>query len=214
MTDNLATALAAFQQSLPRIGKSETAVIPPKDGKAGFRYTYADLADVNHTILPLLAKHGLTWACCPTVDDGKFVLAYSLIHGATWEKLTGSWPLGSGTPQQMGSAVTYARRYCLTAVTGVVPDADDDGAAASTSRPQTDHYAPSAPPTETDVDWQNSWMQRVSEAETQGVLRGLWGELVEAAKTSLTPDDAQHMKVYLEARKADLEQAGAGAVTV
>jgi hypothetical protein len=35
--------------------------------------------------------------------------------------------------QGFGSALTYARRYALTAVLGLVADDDDDGAAASTS---------------------------------------------------------------------------------
>ena len=42
------------------------------------------------------------------------------------DAITGTWPLGSGTQQQLGAAVTYARRYCLCAVTGIAPDEDDD----------------------------------------------------------------------------------------
>ena len=36
----------------------------------------------------------------------------------------------TGDPQQVGSAITYARRYSLYAVLGIFPDKDDDGAYA------------------------------------------------------------------------------------
>jgi hypothetical protein len=59
-----------------------------------------------------------------------FVLAYRLGHVDGGE-ICGFYPLGTGTPQQLGSAITYARRYCLCAVTGVAPGGeDDDGAQA------------------------------------------------------------------------------------
>lgn len=130
MTDNLASALAAFQAELPRVGTDNLGVIPGKDGKQGFKYKYANLAEVSHAALPLLAKHGLSWSCKPTLLDGKLVLHYALRH-VSGELDEGFWPLQGGTPQQLGSSITYGRRYCLTAVTGIAPDDDDDGAAAS-----------------------------------------------------------------------------------
>lgn len=127
--DSLAAALAAFQLHLPRIGKDNTAQV--KSEKGSYSYKYADLSDVNGTVLPALARHGLSFSAKPTLtEDGRFVLAYVLRHesGGVDE---GSWPLPtSGTPQQIGSAVTYYRRYALCAVTGVAPDDDDDGQAA------------------------------------------------------------------------------------
>lgn len=130
MTENLAAALAAFQAELPRVGTDNLGVIPGKDGKQGFKYKYANLAEVSHAALPLLARHGLSWSCKPTLVDGKLVLHYVLRH-VSGETDEGFWPLQGGTPQQLGSSITYGRRYCLTAVTGIAPDDDDDGAAAS-----------------------------------------------------------------------------------
>lgn len=134
MTDTqpsgLAAALAAFQAELPRVGTDNLGVIPGKDGKQGFKYKYADLADVSHVVIPMIARHGLSWSCKPTLHDGKLVLHYKLRH-VSGEEDEGFWPLQGGTPQQLGSAITYGRRYCLTAVTGIAPDEDDDGAAAT-----------------------------------------------------------------------------------
>ena len=123
-TPSLAAALAAFQAELPRIGKGNTA-------DAGtYKYKYADLADVSSTVLPLLGKHGLSFSAKPMLDEaGKFVLEYTLRH-SSGEQDGGRYPLPTGKPQDVGSAITYARRYALSAITGVAPDTDDDGASA------------------------------------------------------------------------------------
>lgn len=143
----LAAALVAFQGDLPHIGKDNTAKVPGRDGGRGYEYSYADLATINQTVLPLLAKHGLSWATRPTLDEqGRFVLAYTLAH-VGGDELTGAYPLGNpGNPQAVGSAITYARRYCICAVTGVAPDEDDDGAAATAAARQAQDRAAETPP--------------------------------------------------------------------
>ena len=129
---SLAAALAAFQLELPTLGKGNTANV--KSDKGSYTYRYADLADVSTLVLPALGKHGLSFSAMPTIDEnGRFVLEYTLRWGGTAsESVTGRYPLPtSGTPQQVGSAITYARRYALCAITGVAPDEDDDGKAAA-----------------------------------------------------------------------------------
>ncbi|MGW9587465.1 ERF family protein [Microbacterium sp. NPDC055455] len=121
----LAKALAAFHADLPKVGKGST--------NPAFKSKYADLADIVSVVLPALAKNGLAWITTPRVSDDGFVLEYELRH-TSGDAVTGSWPLPDpekATPQQMGSAVTYAKRYTLSAVTGIAPDEDDDGNAAS-----------------------------------------------------------------------------------
>lgn len=131
----LAEALVAVQAELPKIAKAETA----DTGK--YTYSYADLPSITDALLPLLTVHGLSWTCAPTLDDqGRFVLEYRLTH-TSGEQVGGGYPLPTGgTPQAQGSAITYARRYALCAVTGVAPDDDDDGAAAEAAAraPQVD----------------------------------------------------------------------------
>jgi hypothetical protein len=133
----LAKALAAFQAELPQIGKSSTA-------NAGtYSYKYADLASVSAVALKLAAKHGLSFTARPTLDDSnRFVLAYSLLH-ASGDSLDGTYPLpSSGKPQEIGSAITYARRYCLCSVLGIAPDEDDDAQAVrDVVRPEPHEYA-------------------------------------------------------------------------
>jgi hypothetical protein len=121
----LAKALTKFHAELPKVGKGST--------NPAFKSRYADLADIVSVVLPALAKQGLAWITTPRVSDDGFVLEYELRH-TSGEAVTGSWPLPDpekAKPQEMGSAVTYAKRYCLSAVTGIAPDEDDDGNAAS-----------------------------------------------------------------------------------
>jgi len=130
-----ATALATFQTEIPNVSKNQKAQI--ESDKGSFSYTYAALTDITAQVLPLLAKLGLSWSAKPTLSEAGFVLAYSLRHTAGHVE-TGEYPLPdpSRTPaRQLGSAITYARRYCLTAVTGVAPGGDDDdGANAQDAR--------------------------------------------------------------------------------
>lgn len=128
--ENLAAALAAFQESLPVVLKGSTASIPGRS-----QYKYADLADLSAAVLPALGRQGLSWLAMPTFTDaGNFVLRYELLH-TSGENRTGEYALPQGKPQEIGSALTYARRQCLSAVTGVAADEDDDGATALNAAP-------------------------------------------------------------------------------
>jgi ERF superfamily len=124
-TNGLAQALVKLQASLPEIKKDRNA------DTGSYSYNYADLAQVTRALMPILTGLGLAFITKPTVkDDGRVVLAYKLLH-VSGECEAGEYPLpNSGTPQSMGSAITYARRYALCAVTGIAPEDDDDGAAA------------------------------------------------------------------------------------
>lgn len=137
---SLAAALAAFQAELPRVGRDNTAQV--RSDKGNYTYRYADLSEVSAVVLPLLGKHGLSWSTRPTLTGGgifgaeiRFVLAYSLSH-ISGETIEGTYPLPDprSSPQVLGSALTYARRYALCAVVGVAPGDDDDDAAAAQER--------------------------------------------------------------------------------
>ena len=132
-TPQLNLALSLVQAELPRIDKGRTATVPTKAG-GQYSYSYADLADVSAAVLPLLGKHGLSFTAWPTLVGNRFVLRYELLHGSG-ESKAGEYPLpGDAGAQALGSAITYARRYCLCAVTGVSPDDDDDAAATYGAR--------------------------------------------------------------------------------
>lgn len=131
---SLAAALIQLQAQLPHIGKSETAKIPTKTGSE-YSYRYASLAVIHAAVFPLLRSLGLFWICKPTMFDGQFVLAYRLEHLESGEAEAGWYPLGTGAPQAIGSAITYGRRYLICCLLGIVPDEDDDGAQGTDWKP-------------------------------------------------------------------------------
>lgn len=95
---------------------------------------YADLASVWDTCRELLAENGL--AVTHTFREslgGEVVTCVATLLHESGEFMTSSltMKLGKTTPQEVGSAATYARRYTLAALVGIVIDDDDDGAKAS-----------------------------------------------------------------------------------
>jgi len=130
----LAEALAVLQGRLPRVAKEHTAKVETKTG-GNYKYAYADLTDVSEAILPILSSLGLSFSCCPTlrIENGAFVLMYTLLH-VSGDSVQGHYPLPDPNrlgPQDLGKAITYARRYALCAVTGLAPGGDDDDAQAA-----------------------------------------------------------------------------------
>lgn len=126
-------ALVGAQGEFGKIPKGKVA-------KAGsFSYSYADLADVLEQVRPVLAKHGLGVVQDVTNADGAIHLTTELIHVSGESRTFGPLTLHAGdSPQSMGSAITYGRRYALMAALGIAAD-DDDGQAASrpVEKPET-----------------------------------------------------------------------------
>lgn len=93
-----------------------------------FKSKYADLESVWEACRPSLAKHGL--AVTQTTDflpDAGVCVVTTLGHtSGQWIK--GVLPIMAKAqdPQGIGSAITYARRYSLAAIVGIV-QVDDDG---------------------------------------------------------------------------------------
>lgn len=89
---------------------------------------YADLNALMETVKPLLRKHG--FVLVQTVNGA--ILKTELIHIETGESITETMDLLTKEPnmQQLGSAITYARRYSLLPLLNI-ETVDDDGNLAS-----------------------------------------------------------------------------------
>lgn len=96
-----------------------------------FKSKYADLASVREAIREPMAANGLAVVQLPTVTERGTYLCTTLAH-SSGQWMRSFYPIKpvKDDPQGMGSAITYARRYALSAITGVAPE-DDDGNAAS-----------------------------------------------------------------------------------
>lgn len=120
---SLVESLMAFQAARPRILKDSD--------NSYFGNKYASLDQFEAATIPMLAAQGLAWSCEPRLEASDMILRWRLTHHSGEER-TGDWPIGIASPQQMGAAITYGRRYCLSAVIGVAADDDDDGNTANT----------------------------------------------------------------------------------
>lgn len=92
-----------------------------------FKSKYADLAEVWSTCRQALSDNNLSVAQLLDIIDGKPALITILSHSSgQWMKSTAVLPIGKPGAQEIGSCITYFRRYSLAALVGVYQD-DDDG---------------------------------------------------------------------------------------
>lgn len=91
---------------------------------------YATLKSVMDVCRQPLIENGIWLTQYPVpVEPGYLGLITKLTHADTgqWQASLAVMPLPKGDPQGYGSAMTYARRYALSALVGIVTEVDDDG---------------------------------------------------------------------------------------
>lgn len=124
----LAKALAAAQAELEPAKRDAT--------NPHFRSKYADLSACWDAVRAPLARHGLAVSQLPSLDGDTVRLTTMLLH--TSGEFIGSDAavrIAKHDAPSVGSALTYLRRYSLSAIVGLSTE-DDDGAAAMTAAPQ------------------------------------------------------------------------------
>jgi hypothetical protein len=132
-TDKLSNALAVAQGVIA-FAKKDSA-------NPFFKSSYADLASVIEAVRKPLADNKLAVMQGCVVDGGVTLLTTRLSCEDQWvESDTPVLCSKPNDPQALGSAITYARRYSLSAMLGVA--ADDDDAETAMAR----DGKPSAPP--------------------------------------------------------------------
>jgi hypothetical protein len=125
--NELVKALIAAQKEFAPLAKSAE--------NPHFKNKFVPLNEVIESVLPVLNKNGLAVSQLPTtLDTGAPALTTTLMH-ESGQSLSSTMPLlvAKQDPQGQGSAITYARRYALMSILGLVGDEDDDGNAASSS---------------------------------------------------------------------------------
>jgi hypothetical protein len=123
--DKLSEALAAAQAEIGTVSLNKT--------NPHFKSKYADLSAIREACKEPLSKHGIALVQSPSVVEGRAVLVTRLFNksGQWIENELSLKPDRGDTPQAVGSAITYARRYAIASLLGIVADEDDDGNAAS-----------------------------------------------------------------------------------
>ena len=131
--ENLAGALAKAQAEFSTPKRTKEAMVT-----ATRRYNYADLQDVLASVREPLAKHGLSVTQMTQEFAGQVELVTLLLH-SSGEWLRSVYPVKAKTerPQEFGSALTYARRYTLSALLGIASEEDDDAQGAQAAQKDT-----------------------------------------------------------------------------
>ena len=130
----LAKALASAQAELqPATKNSQNPFLKNR---------YADISAVYTAIRSVLPAHGLSVVQTMLPAERGYVSVRTTLLHESGEWIAGeiSMPCQSDKggigPQQVGSAITYARRYSLSAIVGVVSEDDDDAEAAQRAHRQ------------------------------------------------------------------------------
>lgn len=109
--------------------QSEFTGMKPDASNPFFKSSYITLDGILETVRPILAKNDLA-VMQEATGDGEFIYVKTkLIHssGEMLETELLKMKPQKNDPQQMGSCITYAKRYQLAALLGICESVDDDG---------------------------------------------------------------------------------------
>ena len=128
-TGDLDKALAAAQAEFKPVNKSKTAKVRgEKNGRPyEYSYKYADLGDILSMALPLLSKNGVSFSQPLRRRDGKLVVVTRLACGNEVLEDDGLLIPEAVKPQELGTYLTYYRRYSASTALGISTDEDVDG---------------------------------------------------------------------------------------
>jgi hypothetical protein len=135
-------AMADAKADIPTIKRNRSVDAGEKNGKAGPKYRFEDLAEIAQTVDPILSRHGLSYryrVASPINAPVTVTCVVSHRAGHCEETtLTAGRDDGPGRNaiQQVGSTITYLQRYTLKAALGLAVSHDDDGKASEQAEPE------------------------------------------------------------------------------
>lgn len=104
-----------------------------------FKSKYVPLENVVEAITESASKNGLSFTQFPSSDEAGNVTVGTLVMHSSGEWIEYD-PIKmkpvKNDPQSIGSAITYAKRYALSAIFGITSDPDDDGNEATQTKKQ------------------------------------------------------------------------------
>lgn len=142
-----------------------------KDNKVSFgstKYSYFDINQVLEKLQPLLEKEKIVLTQ-PLDGDSLSTVIYDLESD---EKLYSAIKLPSDVkPQDMGSAITYYRRYSIISLFALQTEDDDGAVAQGAKSPVKRNFAPNSTPTKgyTTVAEQKAYVAKNKADQEAGV---------------------------------------------
>lgn len=176
---SFAKALSAMQAEYETIKKNRTVKIKMKD-RGEYSYDYAELSAIMDYMRPLMKKHGFAISSNVTTD---LDLEVCLLHTDGGSR-SSFFPLHkTSNPKELGSEITYMRRYGTICLLGLTTEEDDDGGAAAegAKRRKDEGEKPKSnrKPKKTEMDTQSStgkvqqlWIQARRTADVMSKVTG------------------------------------------
>jgi len=167
-----------------------------------FKSKYADLAAINDGTKVALKDNNLAVTQVIIPDDEKAIVESRLLHkSGQWIISTCKLKPKATDPQSMGSAITYARRYSLSALLNIATEDEEDGNSASAtqkkaplkqerSQPQQEHnpFLDEEPKPTGQVPMQEGIPAPITQAQMRAIQTML-------GKMEIDDDYARHEKV-------------------
>lgn len=172
MSESIAELTKALSKAQAKMKGAE------KDGNNPFHKSkYVTLESTWEACRDQFAENGLAIIQTCGMREEKPVL-YTMLTHVSGEFIIGMMPLyvKETTPQALGSAITYARRYGLAAIAGICPTDDDAEEAEGRKEPAkqngTSHKANGTPRHITHSEWESfdALYQKLSEKDRGAIL--------------------------------------------
>ena len=192
------------------LAKAQGVIRNPAKDKTNphFKSSYADLASGLEVIRPALSGVGIAVLQVTDLTDDGVILKTRLVH-SSGQWIEGSYPVSKFAPhQQMGAALTYAKRQALFAMVGVC-GTDDDADGNDTADVDTKTQAPAKPAAPAALTAKESnklcqtMLMALDHAETTERLQA-WKETNRENAMRLTKDDKQALSRAVERKALEL----------
>jgi hypothetical protein len=197
------------------MAKAQATIQNPAKDKVNphFRSKYADLAAGLDCIRPALSANNIAiFQATDVVDDG-VILRTRLVH-SSGQWVESAYPVSKfAKHQEMGAALTYAKRQALFSLVGVCGDEDDDGNAAQKIDTRT---PPPAAPAAIQITQASSekllgvMQDTLALCDSVDSVRA-WGKANGAARNNLLPEHQEKIGAAYRERLADVSEPPAQA---
>jgi len=133
----LAKALGVFRKTVSAVKKDADNPF--------FKSKYADLPSILEVIKDPLEESGLALYHTMNSTENGFVVTTVVSHAESGESIKSEFPVFGNKPQEIGSSISYARRYNIQAMLDIPTEDDDWNQANTASRTKAVAQEPQKP---------------------------------------------------------------------
>jgi hypothetical protein len=199
-TDIIDAEITKAQKTMPN---------PDLDGlNPAFRSKYTTLANGLGVAKEHLSAHGISVYQATRVEGDILMLDTRLACKGQW--IEAEYPVCRfpAKPQELGSALTYARRYSLFSLVGIAGEEDDDGNAANATPTPAPKRTPAKPDNKVSAELsavaKDAAIMAIGMAQTLEILQS-WGVDNKAEMDKMQDGDLAAVRAAFKKRHEELK---------